>query len=985
MRIRRIALRNFKGVTSQEVHIPQEGVTVIEGPNEVGKSSLAEAIDLIFDEPDSSTKQRVKAAKPVDADVGAEVEVELTVGDYHVVYWKRWHKQPQTTLRVLAAAPRQYTGRQAHDRMNEILDESIDRALWKALRYQQGIDVAQAAVADSLSLLTALDAAAAGKSLGDEGEAEDLWSTVREERERYFTPGGKANVARARLDHQVDVGREEVARLSRELADLDDAAEEHSRLKLELTRLTAHLAEQDRIVQERAAEWSQLQAKEREVERLATDAERAGNLTGKARADNQRRLELIEQSRVAGETLAGLTEQAQREAPALAAAAAAAAEAQRLREEARQAHRSAEKAAMMANRDFEYFRELFNLEMLTERQERVQEAERQQGEALAFLEDCLIDAARLEEIEQAYLAVATARAGLSTESASVRVEALGAIELEVNGWERSLATGQVLEEAVTGSLEIVLPRQVRITVTGGARTRELEQAVADAEERLQARYIAAGVSGEDALAEARELERRRRSAVQTAEQAAKALQENLRDLTPQGLVEMIDRARSRTEAHLAERPDHPPMPGDRAEAQTANEQAAAHLHLCREALEQRDRELQLADQALRQAEDATRERRFRTQAAEEVLRGVEKDLAAERQAAGDDRLAADLARAEAAAEVAATDYRSADVSLKAQNPEQAEALLHNARAVLEDMERRRRETELEVTRVKSLLDIKGEAGLHDQLDSARSGLLRLEREKELSDRRAEAADLLYRTLARHRDAAKRSYVAPFREQLEGFGRIVFGSDLSIEVDYQDLRVVGRTLDGVTVPYESLSVGAKEQLSLLARLACAVLVSRPGTADAGVPVIIDDALGNSDPARLERLGAVLSMAGRQVQVIVLTCVPDRYRNVGAATVIRFPVGDGDGRPRPPDSGPGQSAEKAGPTDAPTEAIHQEGSWAPSILECLRAAGAPLGKAEIIARSGVPDRSWQATITSLLAQGQVVREGAKRGARYRPSQV
>ena len=203
MRIRRIVLRNFKGVTSREIHIPAEGVTVVEGPNETGKSSLAEAIDLIFEEPDGSAKQRVKAVKPVGADVGAEVEVELTVGAYHVVYWKRWHKQPQTTLRVLAPRPQQYTGREAHDRMNEILDESIDRALWKALRYQQGIGIAQAAVGDSLSLLTALDAAAAGKGLGDQGEAEDLWSRVREERERYFTPTGRPNAARGRLDAQV--------------------------------------------------------------------------------------------------------------------------------------------------------------------------------------------------------------------------------------------------------------------------------------------------------------------------------------------------------------------------------------------------------------------------------------------------------------------------------------------------------------------------------------------------------------------------------------------------------------------------------------------------------------------------------------------------------------------------------------------------------------------------------------------------------------
>ncbi len=987
MRILRITLRNFRGVASREIPIPPEGVTVVEGPNEIGKSSLAEAIDLLFEEPDSSTKQRVKAVKPVDADVGAEVQVELTVGPYHLIYWKRWHRQTGTTLQVLAPTPEQFTGRRAHDRMNEILDETIDRALWKALRYQQGIGVAQAALGESLSLLTALDAASAGRGLGGEGEAEDLWSKVGEERGRYFTPGGKANVARARLDEQVEAGRGEVARLTRELDDLEAAAEDHRRLHLELTRLAGGLADQEKTVRERAAEWNRLQAKQQEADRLAIQAERAGDRGEEAATAHQRRLGLIEQLRLAREALAELAQRAEREAPGQEAATAAVAQAQALREEARQAHRSAEQAAELAAGDFEYFRELFNLEMLAERRGRVEEAERQQGDAQVFLEGCPVDPAKLEEIERAFLAVATARAGLSAESASVRIEALGSAEVEVDGKGRSLAAGEVVEAAVAGSLEIVLPGRVRMTVTGGARTREAEQEVARAEERLQALYAAAGVSGDEALARARELERRRVAAEQTAKQAVKALQDNLRDLTPQVLAQKIELARVRTEGHLAQRPDGLPMPADREQAEAASQQAAADLRLAKEAVEQRDRELELAELVLRQVQDVTREREFRTQAAEEKVRALEKDLATERELAGDEQLAAALADARRAAEAAGAAHRAATEELQAQKPGQVETLLENAREVLVGMEQSRRATELKLARVKSLLDIKGEAGLHDQLDAAQSKLLLLEREKEHTDRRAEAADLLYRTLGRHRDAAKRAYVAPFREQLEGFGRIVFDGDLSIEVDHEDLRVVSRTLDGVTVPYESLSMGAKEQLSLIARLACAVLVSHPEAADGGVPVIIDDALGNSDAARLERLGAVLRMAGQRVQVIVLTCVPDRYRNVGSATVIKLAAADGEaggGASAAADSG-SAAAEPApredGDRESPAEGGGGEGPWAARLLECLAEAGGPLGRSEIIARSGIPEGPWQATIAYLVAQGRVVREGAKRGARYR----
>jgi uncharacterized protein YhaN len=76
------------------------------------------------------------------------------------------------------------------------------------------------------------------------------------------------------------------------------------------------------------------------------------------------------------------------------------------------------------------------------------------------------------------------------------------------------------------------------------------------------------------------------------------------------------------------------------------------------------------------------------------------------------------------------------------------------------------------------------------------------------------------------------------------------------------------------------------LCVLSRLACATLVSPASDdqADAGVPVIFDDALGYSDPDRLERVGAAFNAAGGQSQVIVLTCVPERYRNIGSASVV-----------------------------------------------------------------------------------------------------
>ena len=141
--------------------------------------------------------------------------------------------------------------------------------------------------------------------------------------------------------------------------------------------------------------------------------------------------------------------------------------------------------------------------------------------------------------------------------------------------------------------------------------------------------------------------------------------------------------------------------------------------------------------------------------------------------------------------------------------------------------------------------------------------------------------MLWNTLNRHRNAARKTYVRPLKEAIERLGKIVFGSGFEIEIG-DDWTVLTRTLNGLTLPFEYLSVGAKEQLGILARLAAAQIVAKHG----GVPLIIDDALGFSDPSRLETIGAAITAAGKESQIIILTCTPGRFTHVGSAEVVRF---------------------------------------------------------------------------------------------------
>jgi hypothetical protein len=226
MRFHKIRLQNYRGVEDSEVSFAPQGVTVIQGPNEVGKTSIAEAISLILDELDSSSKQKVRDVKPVNKDVGAEVELEFTTGPYHLRYAKRWNSRAMTTLEILAPTHENLTGRPAHERVRQILEETTDEALWRALRYEQGVAITQATLNESRSLAAALDAAISGTGVTANGIEADLLEAVLTERSKYLTLTGRPTVDRTNLASEVTGLDGEVHALKEQLDAVEAATEQ---------------------------------------------------------------------------------------------------------------------------------------------------------------------------------------------------------------------------------------------------------------------------------------------------------------------------------------------------------------------------------------------------------------------------------------------------------------------------------------------------------------------------------------------------------------------------------------------------------------------------------------------------------------------------------------------------------------------------------------------------------------------------------------
>jgi uncharacterized protein YhaN len=192
----------------------------------------------------------------------------------------------------------------------------------------------------------------------------------------------------------------------------------------------------------------------------------------------------------------------------------------------------------------------------------------------------------------------------------------------------------------------------------------------------------------------------------------------------------------------------------------------------------------------------------------------------------------------------------------------------------------RHEQALEALReIAAQLKVYGTEGRKGSLDVAETERERAEAEFARVQRRARAAQLLRSVMGRHRDAMRQRYVDPFRGEVERLGRIVFGDSFEVDVDSQ-LCIGTRTLSGRTVPYDSLSGGAKEQLGIVARLAGSALVAKEDS----VPVVIDDALGFTDAGRLTKMAEVFDAVAGDGQVIILTCSPQRYADVRSAQHI-----------------------------------------------------------------------------------------------------
>lgn len=150
-------------------------------------------------------------------------------------------------------------------------------------------------------------------------------------------------------------------------------------------------------------------------------------------------------------------------------------------------------------------------------------------------------------------------------------------------------------------------------------------------------------------------------------------------------------------------------------------------------------------------------------------------------------------------------------------------------------------------------------------------------------RHAKAIELLHQLFSSSREAIDRSLVLPLADRISGYLQCIFGPAAQVRVNLSETGIEGLELlrsGDSTFTFQTLSGGAKEQVAAAVRLAMAEILATDH--DGCLPILFDDAFAYTDPDRVHSLQRMLNLAAlRGLQVIVLTCAPADYSAFGAS--------------------------------------------------------------------------------------------------------
>ncbi|NQV11040.1 MAG: AAA family ATPase [Cyanobacteria bacterium] len=226
-----------------------------------------------------------------------------------------------------------------------------------------------------------------------------------------------------------------------------------------------------------------------------------------------------------------------------------------------------------------------------------------------------------------------------------------------------------------------------------------------------------------------------------------------------------------------------------------------------------------------------------------------------------------------------------EAELSALAPEAVECQAQALDQTISSLQQQEREASEARIRAEGKLQGDGQVDRKAELEQKQADLESRLAELERLQKEADMLALLRRLLEEEQNAMASQYAAPLTKRIGAYLAHVFPEAPRASLDY-DARSGFRSLQWrrggeAAFAFELLSTGAREQFAAALRVAMAEVLAE--AYDGSLPLVFDDAFAHSDPERQAGVQRMLQEAAdRGLQVILLTCDP-------ASTVAIEPAG------------------------------------------------------------------------------------------------
>ena len=846
MLIRRIAVENFRKLRDPvEVGDLQSGLNVIVGDNEEGKSTLLKAVQAAFFDRYNMGGMAAEAMLPFRSKVQPKLGIEFKIGETSYSLRKGFC---QSKFAKLKNAEGSWENVAADDKLKEIL-QFTPRNVGAANEENRGLSgplwVEQGRAHEPLKLnddtKIALDEAVANEVGaiigGDDGP--NLLDAVEKEYLRYYTP--KTGAKKARLTDQrnlVESLQQESKKLTKKREEYDDKLNDLEKIMRGIPKLEENFKQAQEKVETVKAKVGEIERIERKVEARESALRIAEAELGNAKTSWQTRQDKRE-------SLSRARMDYEKRNNAFSALNAKYNHAKVNLDQAKEKLKRAQRKCRRAK-----------LKVGIDKLEKAEGIAKNIAKNNVFVEEIPITNADMDDLRSLQRDLNIQRAKLEATATTLVFSPSGSQSVSANGKMLEvddpcrIAEKTLFELEGFGELEVTPGGEEEDIRSCQSSVNDLQQKLSD---RLDSLGFASVEDGDKAWARKQEL-------LGEIEIAGA----ELKGLAPAGL----DGLRSDT-AKLRE--DLPPM-------ETSPATPVPSVEVAEE--EERDAQDKFnnAKMEFSARQGSWNIERGALEQLKEILAQQQKDLNIAREGIADSIL-------EEQAEDAKKAYRKCQrklVKLKANleelSPDLTREELDTKKQSCERLQNLLTREETRRLDLKAELRGLGQMGLGEKIDSKR---------REWEDARMELARLkldakawrLLRNTLQKAEQEERVSLKPLIERLDPYVKMVF-PDAELHLNEDNLGVDKLDRKDANEPFDSLSIGTREQIAVLVRLAMADLLRERGKP---VMLILDDPLVNSDDGRFDRMACALRRAAKHLQILILTCHETRYKSLGANTI------------------------------------------------------------------------------------------------------